>query len=622
MARKKRKRVASRGSVNNIILRTLVNGDKYGYEIIKEVEEYSDGKIQLKQPSLYSSLSRFEEKKFVTSYWGDSDIGGRRHYYHLTEDGLSYYKRVVLKESDDEEDVEQVLEDNNIELSTNQQDNEEPEIDDNSMTLQEIDDNEIPEIANFEDQEPTSEPVPVVYDHKFHSTTPMESMLSNVDTDNKTTPIDNQTENMVEIITESTPTTLDNNLTYLQKFNQLRDNTKASNKKLIDTNYNKLFIKKPKKIKIVVQDSDGILKLRDEDYIPSRRREEVIIDNVIKRSNANAEIFGYASYTSNIKDQPKTQTPTTTINHELTEEEKRQKNENFLAKFNLLTMSKMKPVSAPMPKPAVEERKPEPKIDYVGKLNAVIENNNTFIEENDLEDLVDNNQNNIFNYDNDDNWNTSNTTQPQTYEDDPEIDLEDNEDEIFAIEEPETFETKANNNEYIEEINSYTAPPTQVKMTRYDNVTQAVLVDKTYLLINKLKMVFGIIMSLLMIAEVTSLLLIFKNADMFSSSDKTIFIIAYSIIGLFALIYIIPFFMNSNCHKANNFKLKYSVWFGILTFLVGSILIYCINALAGFELDNFKFFAVKLIVPMVLTFNFVIAPLVYQLLLKNRSFYD
>ena len=46
MARKKRKRNASRGSVNNIILRTLSNGDKYGYEIIKEVEEYSNGKIQ------------------------------------------------------------------------------------------------------------------------------------------------------------------------------------------------------------------------------------------------------------------------------------------------------------------------------------------------------------------------------------------------------------------------------------------------------------------------------------------------------------------------------------------------------------------------------------------------
>jgi len=99
MAKKKRKKSASRGSVNNIILQTLVNGDKYGYEIIKEVEEFSDGKIELKQPSLYSSLSRFEEKGFVSSYWGDSDIGGRRHYYHLTEKGMDFYNATILKHS-------------------------------------------------------------------------------------------------------------------------------------------------------------------------------------------------------------------------------------------------------------------------------------------------------------------------------------------------------------------------------------------------------------------------------------------------------------------------------------------------------------------------------------------
>ena len=101
MAKRRKHRNASLGSVNNIILRTLANGDKYGYEIIKEVEEYSDGKIKLKQPSLYSSLTRFEDKGLVTSYWGDSDIGGRRHYYHLTENGYTYYRIHVLKESTD-----------------------------------------------------------------------------------------------------------------------------------------------------------------------------------------------------------------------------------------------------------------------------------------------------------------------------------------------------------------------------------------------------------------------------------------------------------------------------------------------------------------------------------------
>ena len=92
-----RKRPASRGFVNNIILESLLSGDKYGYEIIKIVEEKSNGKIILKQPSLYSSLKRFETKGFITSYWGDSDIGGKRHYYTITETGKNHYNKNVLK---------------------------------------------------------------------------------------------------------------------------------------------------------------------------------------------------------------------------------------------------------------------------------------------------------------------------------------------------------------------------------------------------------------------------------------------------------------------------------------------------------------------------------------------
>lgn len=76
-----------RGSVYNIILKALQSGDKYGYEICKEVETKTEGSYILKQPSLYSGLKRLEAQDDVTSYWGDSDIGGRRHYYSLTEKG-------------------------------------------------------------------------------------------------------------------------------------------------------------------------------------------------------------------------------------------------------------------------------------------------------------------------------------------------------------------------------------------------------------------------------------------------------------------------------------------------------------------------------------------------------
>ncbi len=98
----RRKRPLARGFVNQKILESLISGDKYGYEIIKEVKDKSDGKIELKQPSLYSSLKRFEQKGLISSYWGDSDIGGRRHYYSITEVGKNYYYQQLNGTADDD----------------------------------------------------------------------------------------------------------------------------------------------------------------------------------------------------------------------------------------------------------------------------------------------------------------------------------------------------------------------------------------------------------------------------------------------------------------------------------------------------------------------------------------
>ena len=67
-----------RGHIDTIILKILFEGDKYGYEICKEVEEKSNGSYELKQPTLYSCLKRLENQGLISSYWEDSDIGGKR----------------------------------------------------------------------------------------------------------------------------------------------------------------------------------------------------------------------------------------------------------------------------------------------------------------------------------------------------------------------------------------------------------------------------------------------------------------------------------------------------------------------------------------------------------------
>lgn len=79
-----------RGHMDTIILRTLSDGDKYGYEILSEISDKSDGLYSLKQPTLYSCLKRLEKQGLVTSYKGDLSYGAQRVYYSLTDMGKQF----------------------------------------------------------------------------------------------------------------------------------------------------------------------------------------------------------------------------------------------------------------------------------------------------------------------------------------------------------------------------------------------------------------------------------------------------------------------------------------------------------------------------------------------------
>jgi PadR family transcriptional regulator PadR len=81
-----------RGHTDTIILKLLMGGDKYGYEITKRVYEHSDKLYELKEATMYSSLKRLENDGHITSYWGDESQGGRRKYYHITETGRELYE--------------------------------------------------------------------------------------------------------------------------------------------------------------------------------------------------------------------------------------------------------------------------------------------------------------------------------------------------------------------------------------------------------------------------------------------------------------------------------------------------------------------------------------------------
>ena len=94
-----------------LILLQLNTGDKYGLEITKNIETISNGKIVIKQPTLYTILKKLEKSKFISSYWEDSDIGGKRHYYKITNNGKAQVSTLpsfdvllnsILSQDDDE----------------------------------------------------------------------------------------------------------------------------------------------------------------------------------------------------------------------------------------------------------------------------------------------------------------------------------------------------------------------------------------------------------------------------------------------------------------------------------------------------------------------------------------
>lgn len=78
-----------RGHIDTIILQSLSEGDKFAQQIIDYVDEKSDGKYQIIQATLYSSLKRLETQKYVTSYWNDV-TDGRRKFFRVTDLGKSF----------------------------------------------------------------------------------------------------------------------------------------------------------------------------------------------------------------------------------------------------------------------------------------------------------------------------------------------------------------------------------------------------------------------------------------------------------------------------------------------------------------------------------------------------
>jgi transcriptional regulator len=75
------------GTLDLLILRTLLTGPTHGHAIAKHIQRTSEDLLQVETGSLYPALHRLEAKGWIAASWDLSDKGKRARYYRLTRMG-------------------------------------------------------------------------------------------------------------------------------------------------------------------------------------------------------------------------------------------------------------------------------------------------------------------------------------------------------------------------------------------------------------------------------------------------------------------------------------------------------------------------------------------------------
>jgi transcriptional regulator len=75
------------GTLDLLVLRTLVLGPAHGHTIAHAIERGSDEVLQVEHGSLYPALHRLEDRALIASFWGTSENNRKAKYYRLTPAG-------------------------------------------------------------------------------------------------------------------------------------------------------------------------------------------------------------------------------------------------------------------------------------------------------------------------------------------------------------------------------------------------------------------------------------------------------------------------------------------------------------------------------------------------------
>ena len=76
------------GTLDVMVLQTFAPmGPQHGYGIARRIEQISDDVLQLNQGTIYASLLRLQQRRWISAAWGTSDNNRRAKFYTITRAG-------------------------------------------------------------------------------------------------------------------------------------------------------------------------------------------------------------------------------------------------------------------------------------------------------------------------------------------------------------------------------------------------------------------------------------------------------------------------------------------------------------------------------------------------------
>jgi|SRR5687768_12212122 len=90
-------RELKRGTIELVLLTLLADRERYGYEIVAAIEEWSGGRLEVRDGTLYPVLYRLEEAGFIEPHWETPERGVPRKYYRITDVGKEERGRLTAE---------------------------------------------------------------------------------------------------------------------------------------------------------------------------------------------------------------------------------------------------------------------------------------------------------------------------------------------------------------------------------------------------------------------------------------------------------------------------------------------------------------------------------------------